>query len=154
MKNLEMWIIMKITIKAFNKVKQIKEIVQYLNSIDYKKPMIVEIKQERKTRSVKQNNFYWVWVKILCMAILEKKKDEITNTEERLLHEDLKRAFLKPIGKSKKGYPVYSTKTLSTIEFDRFTEEIRMAAIEHYGLSLFYPSDAELYDQLLTEFGM
>ena len=65
MKNSEMWIIMKTIIKKFNKKKQIDKIFEYLNSIDYKNPVEVDIKPLKKNRSTDQNSTYWQWITII-----------------------------------------------------------------------------------------
>ena len=142
---------MKVIIKKFNKAKQIKIILEYLNSLDCKKPIAVNIETQHKNRSADQNSVYWVWIKIICM-----EQDGIINPTKldiELKHENLKEKFLKP-KYTLSGRKYYTTKDLKTVGFNEFMENIRMAVIDFLGLSLFYPSDAELYDQLLTEYGM
>ena len=140
---------MKFTLNKYNRSKIIKDLVSYIHSLELKKPMNIEIIPEFKNRSKGQNAFYWVWIKILCIESYQKKACEVTKRDTILMHEDLKMHLLQPI-KSPGGNDIYSTKFLSTIEFDKYCEEVRMAAIEVKGVSLFYPSDRQDYDEMLS----
>jgi len=143
---------MKTIIKQFNKKKQIAIINEYLISLDYKKPIEVDIKPLHKKRSTDQNSVYWTWLKIIC---IEQDGDKNpTKLDIEIKHETFKELLLDPIGESKTGRKIYSTKHLKTIEFNEYMEKIRMTVVDFLGLSLFYPSDGELYDQMLSEFGL
>jgi len=150
MKNSGTWNTMKFTLNKYNRAKIIKDLVSYIHSIELKNPMNIEIKPRFKKRSNDQNSTYWVWMNIIC-----KEFDGVVSPTEYDLqckHNTFMENFLDPIGKSKSGRKIYSTKGLSTQQFSDYMENIRMMVMK-YDLTLFYPSDP-LYDELLREYNL
>ena len=141
---------MKFTINKYNRTKIIKDLTSYLHSLELKNHFDIEVSPKHKKRSNNQNSTYWSWITIIC-----KQFDGITKPTQydmECKHNTFMEKFLEPIGESKSGRKIYSTKGLSTQQFSDYMENIRMLLIE-YGLTLFYPSD-QMYDELLKEYNL
>jgi len=90
-----------------------------LKSFEGKK-IKIEIKENKPTRSTKQNNYYWG-------VVLKYASDEIGHTDDEL-HEIFKNKFLEPIIKKVKDeyYAIkLSSSILDTSVFSKYVEDIR-----------------------------
>jgi len=141
---------MKLTINKYNRKKIIDDLVSYLMQIELKNPFDIEVKPKFKKRSNDQNSTYWVWMNIICKEF--DGIDKPTQYDLRCKHETFMENFLDPIGQSKSGRKIYSTKGLSTQQFSDYMENIRMLVMK-FNLTLFYPSDP-LYDELLKQYNL
>lgn len=95
---------------------------------------VIEIKEDKATRSDKQNRLYWEWAKIIGDE-LGYSKDEV--------HVLLGDKFLEKIvvqGKHKTIEQIPSTTTLKVSEFKDYLEQIDMFMAE-YGIMLPRPED-------------
>jgi len=146
----------KFIIKKYNKQKKINDLNSYLHMLKFDKPVSVKVETLHKKTTFKQRGFYFgVWIKILCFELYGLKNiDDVTEYYTLMMHEDLKRAFLKPIGTSRNGHKVYSIKGLNTVRFTEYTDKIKFESANHHGIQLFYPDEQPYFDELLIEYNL
>lgn len=105
-----------------------------LNALNGKECYIT-IAKKTKQRSLNQNAYYWP-------VIVEILSDYFVYTKNEM-HEALKWQFLR-VEESGKPTRVRSTASLSTVEFEAFTREIREWAQSEYGVYIPEPNECDL----------
>jgi hypothetical protein len=90
-------------------------------------------------------------MKIICIE--QDGESDPTKLDIEIKHENFKEMFLKP-KISKSGRKFYTTTDLTTLEFSDYMEKIKMACIDYIGLSLFYPSDGKIFDEMLANYNL
>lgn len=110
---------------------------QIVPTIDFTGKHIVVIKRYYQKRTLKMNNFYWLWVTAIAHEIGEDK-----NT----VHEALKRKFLKWEKKELPGeldyYSPGHTSDCDTKEFNEYLNQIHLWAYSFLNMHLPYPDEA------------
>lgn len=95
------------------------------------KELVVTIKTRRKTRTDKQNRYYW--------AGIIRRIAEATGNNDHDIHEFCKRKFLPPkvlVIENKQFLVVASTPDCNTVEFWDYCENIRMFFLTEFGINL------------------
>jgi hypothetical protein len=109
------------------------------------KEIIVEVRERKKVRSIKQNKYYW---KVVIPAVVEVLWEMGNNeADEEMAHEVCKACFMPPEGiKKVKGrkreMEHRSTRFLSTKGFEAYTETIRQWAASE-GKQILLPNEVE-----------
>lgn len=103
----------------------------------------------KKTRSVKQNRYYWGVIVDTFRTILE---DAGQSMHPSGVHEALAAevGMLKKIAFGFDGQPIVytqSTTDLTTVEFENYMEKCRAFAAEQYGLVIPLPNEAPFEDE-------
>jgi len=94
----------------------------------------ITMARRKRKRSDRQNGYYWgVVIPALCGA---------TGYNQEQMHEALKWKFLK-VHSDTEMPTVKSTSELSTIEFEDFMANVRMWALDFFGLEIELPQDTE-----------
>jgi len=107
----------------------------YLRSLSGKK-VVVTVKQERKHRSLPQNNYYWGVVIPLLM--------DHTGYEKNEMHDAMRVKFLSI---EEKGLMIVgSTTNLSTKEFMEYVEQITRWAAQEMGVVIPPPNGVDYND--------
>ena len=125
---------MKFVIKD-NKDKQ--SLINYLKELgnDY----IVDVKKQRKNRSMMQNNYYW-------KCIVQTLSEELGYYPNEM-HDILKVKFASEwqsieVNNNKVGLQVInSTATMDTKEFEIYAEQIRIWALSELNIRLMLPNE-------------
>jgi hypothetical protein len=109
------------------------------------KEIVIEVRERKKVRSLKQNKYYW---KVVIPAVVEVLW-ELGNNEadEEMAHEVCKAVFMPPEGIKKvkgrkKEIEHRSTRFLSTKGFGAYTETIRQWAASE-GKQILLPNEVE-----------
>lgn len=103
-----------------------------------------ELGMARKSRSDRQNRTYWQWLRFIA-------HEGYIDDDPDTLHEFFRQKFLQ--GRDICGITVrQSTTKLTTGEFNKYLEDIRMFMISNADFSLPYPESPE-YDLILKAMG-
>lgn len=108
-------------------------IVSHFSQFPDDEKAIIEIRRDKDNRSTKQNNLYWMWLKVLSE----------TGHSEDELHTILRHKFLGYTEVTTKGETIKelrSTTKLKVGEFKEYLEEIDMFSAQ-YGIILPRPED-------------
>lgn len=128
------------------KLENKQALVSYLQT--WKGKFYITISKIKKPRSEPENRYYWG-------VIIEILADYIGDRPD-VIHEWLKSLFLKVIeyketkGKTLRLERIKSTTELSTVEAERYYEEIRIWAATTLGVSIPEPNEVEIEDNLQT----
>ncbi len=106
--------------------------VRWINLFQLGKPIQFTIEHYKKRRSLSQNALYHVWV-------AEIANDTGNDVDD--VHLALKERFLKPEEKNILGekYLIYTTRSLSTVEFTDFLARVEAFAASDLGIVLSQP---------------
>ena len=108
--------------------------LEFIRSLNIRKPYSIEIKEYRKNRSTAQNRLYWSWLRVLSA---------FTGYGDDELHELFKIRLLGTVEKKIMGDTIKiprSTTSLTTREFTEYLEKIELAAMT-MGVSVPHPDD-------------
>jgi hypothetical protein len=128
MKKIYRGIVENNTLKIYEK-EEFKKLIQSFNG----KEVAITLEKYFKNRSVKENNYY-------RGCVLETIK-EYTGDDKDSLHIFLKQKFLKERGNI--CDKIKSTKTLTTVQFEKYLSDIRMWASQELSLYIFLPGEYE-----------
>lgn len=106
--------------------------VRWVNKFALTKPVQFTIELYRKRRSVSQNALMWIWLHEIATE---------TGNDADDLHDLFKRKYLLPDEKEILGevHQVYTTRTLSTVEFTEYLTRIEAFMATGYGITLTQP---------------
>jgi hypothetical protein len=122
----------------------LKALCDFLYSFEGKE-VVIEVRELRRIRSIKQNKYYW---KVVIPAVVEVLWEMGNNeADEEMAHEVCKACFMPPEGiKKVKGrkreMEHRSTRFLSTKGFEAYTETIRQWAASE-GKQILLPNEVE-----------
>jgi len=106
--------------------------------------VIVEMKPNKDTRSVKQNKLYWMWLGILTE----------TGNSQGALHQYLAQEYLSPVVEEVNGKPILVIKSTTTLSVKEFAEYLERVQEFGEGLGCVLPRPEELYlESLMREHG-
>ena len=106
----------------------------------------IEVKVQKKRRTVPQNALYWMWLSIIA---------EHTGDDAESLHEAFKRMFLPKSFRMVMGREVevdITTTTLSTADMAAYMQRLEAFAAQELGMTLPHPGDnefTEFYEEYL-----
>jgi len=107
-----------------------RDVIAYCEMLEWK-DIIISIKEKTKNRSIKQNSYYWG-------HILTTLWKEFWYTVEEM-HEVLKYKFL--LIHDEKFTRLWTTKELSTVQFEEYLSKIRIWASKEYNIYLCEPNE-------------
>lgn len=111
------------------------------------KPVSIEVKEWKESRSLSQNSTYWMWLSEISEQILKKINQ---NHDTETLHEYFKQCFCpqKEITLGKKEIIIASTKRLDSGEMCHYLNQIEKWCIDR-GFKITIPINSE-YQELIN----
>ena len=104
--------------------------------------VIVEMKPNKDTRSIKQNKLYFMWLGILTE----------TGNSQGALHQYLAQEYLSPVVEEVNGKPILVIKSTTTLSVKEFAEYLERVQEFGEGLGCVLPRPEELYlESLMRE---
>lgn len=123
-----------------------EKVKTYIDRLPDGKTFEVEIKQERKTRSIPQNKLYWLWLTCIMNETGNDKVDLHKFFSEKFLPHNIKEVFGAQVEQA------ISTTILNTLQFTHYLERIQQFANTELGIVLPNPEDLhwqEFYEQYI-----
>jgi len=120
-------------------------LIEYIKNLDINKPQVVSIETEKKKRSLNQNDMMWAWMEII-------RKESHYDPKE--VYAFCCQNFLPWIKREFWGIPIElvgGSSKLSTVEFSRFTDDIKQF-MQEQDVNLPYP-DEWGYDDMINKYG-
>ena len=109
-------------------------VIAYIKRLDLSKLYTVEVIEKKATRSISQNNLYWLW--LTCIEFE-------TGNERNDLHDFFKCKYLVPQSVIIFGVEQerYSTKILNKTEFKYYLDHVQVFANTELAINLPNPED-------------
>ncbi len=103
---------------------------------------IIEISEDKASRSVKQNSLYWMWLGIIEQETAQPKDDYFEDGKWHMgLHTRFKRDYIDKQFYDDGSLKIPSTRKLKVKEFTYYLERIDYAMAELLGIQLPHPDD-------------
>ncbi len=113
------------------KVNRMDALKEYVSKLKEGTKLSLEVKVQRKYRSLPQNKLYWFWLGLI---------GESTGYDPEELHDTYKSMFL--VDRSLSLPLVRSTKKLDTLQFGQYLDKVKMHAQDELGIILPEPDEA------------